>query len=92
MSSTRDPGSILSLGGEVTFFGKLGVVEGGRGGIEIGAAVLPVGIEKQRVEPLIEVVVMRDVRRARPRKLNCLSHRHASRSASSGLHQRKARP
>ena len=49
------------LGGEVTFFCELGVVEGGRGGIEIGAAVLPVGIEKQRVEPLIEVVVMRDV-------------------------------
>src|SRR5712672_4481156 len=35
------------LGGEVTFFGELGVVEGGRGGIEIGAAVLPVGIEKE---------------------------------------------
>jgi hypothetical protein len=49
------------LGGEVTLLGELGVVERGRGRLEIAAAVLAVGVEKQRIELLVEIIVMRDV-------------------------------
>ena len=43
------------------FLGQLRVVERLIGVFEIGAAVLPVGIEEQRIEPAVEVVMMRDV-------------------------------
>jgi hypothetical protein len=42
-------------------FCQLGIVEGLTGRFEIGAAVLAVGIEKQRIEPVVEIVVMRDI-------------------------------
>ena len=48
----------------MALLGELGVVERLLGMLEIGAAVLPVGIEEERVEPLVEIVVMRDVARA----------------------------
>ena len=61
MSSTRWPRFEQQLGGEVALLGELGVVERLLGMLEIGAAVLPVGIEEQRIEPAVEIVVMRDV-------------------------------
>ncbi len=49
------------LGGDVPLLGELGVVEGLVRPLEVGAAVLPVGIQEQRIEPLVEVIVMGDV-------------------------------
>ena len=55
------------LGREMALLGELGVVERLVGRLEIGAAVLPVGVEEQRVEPAVEVIVMSDIAsRARP--------------------------
>jgi hypothetical protein len=45
----------------VTLLRKLGVIERLFAGLEIGAAVLPVGIKKQRVKLAVEIVVMRRV-------------------------------
>ena len=53
------------LGREVPLLGELGVVERLTGRFEIGAGVLPVGIEEQRVEPAVEIVVVGDVALAR---------------------------
>ena len=65
MSSTRCAGLDQQLGGEVAFLGELRVVERLLGMLEIGAAVLPVGVEEERIEPPVEIVVMRDVVGAR---------------------------
>ena len=46
---------------EMPLLGELRVVEALIGALEIGAAILPVGIQKQRVEPGVEVVMMRDI-------------------------------
>src|SRR5712691_3567559 len=46
---------------EVAFLGELGVIERLVAGLEIGAAVLPVGVEEQRIELAVEIVVVRDV-------------------------------
>src|SRR6202040_372192 len=46
------------LGGDVTLLGELRVVERLVRRFEIGAAVLPVGIEEERVEARVEVVMM----------------------------------
>src|SRR5262249_6911766 len=46
---------------KVTLLRKLGIVERLLAGLEIGAAVLPVGIEKQRVKLAVEIVVVRRV-------------------------------
>ena len=45
----------------MALLGKLGVVERGVGRFEIRAAVLLVGVEEERIEPPIEIVVMRDI-------------------------------
>ena len=45
----------------MALLGELGVVEQLVGGFEIGAGVLPVGIQEQRIEPAVEIVMMRDV-------------------------------
>ncbi len=45
----------------MALLGELGVVERGVGGLEIGAAILPVGVEEQGIEPAVEVVVVRHV-------------------------------
>ena len=55
------------LGGEMALLGELGVVERLVGGLEIGAAVLPVGVEKERIEPAVQIVVVRDIA-PRPRR------------------------
>src|SRR5689334_23272084 len=56
------------LGADVALLGKLRIVERLLGALEISAAVLPVRVEEQRVELLVEVVVVRDVAaRARAR-------------------------
>ena len=56
------------LGGEVALLGELGVVERLVRSFEIGAAILLVGVEEERIEPAVEVVVMRDIApRARAR-------------------------
>ena len=49
------------LRGDVPFLGELCIVEGGVRVFEIGAAVLPVGIEEERIETAVEIVMMRDV-------------------------------
>ena len=61
MSSTRLIVVQLQLGGEMPFLGELRVVERRVRRFEIGAAVLPVGIEEERIEPAVEIVMMRDV-------------------------------
>jgi hypothetical protein len=45
----------------MTLLGELGIVERLIGRFEIGAAILPVGVEKQRVEPAIEIIMVRDI-------------------------------
>jgi len=49
------------LGGEMTLLGELGIVKGLVRCLEIGAAILLVGIEEERIEPPVEIVVMRDI-------------------------------
>src|SRR5260370_5214851 len=49
------------LGSEVALLGKLRVLQRSFRTIEIGAAILHVGIEEQRVEPAVQIVVMRHV-------------------------------
>ena len=61
MSSTRWPRLEQQLGGDVALLGELRLVERLIGRLEIGAGILPVGVEEERVEPAVEVVVMRDV-------------------------------
>src|SRR5579871_5031021 len=43
------------LGGEVPALGELRVVERLIGRLEIGAAVLPIAVEEERVEPAVEI-------------------------------------
>ena len=52
--------------------GELRVVERLAGAFEIGAAVLPVGVEEQRIEPAVEIVVMRDVAARAPARIELL--------------------
>jgi hypothetical protein len=49
----------------MTPLGELRIVEGLVRRLEIGAAILPVGIEEERVEPPIEIVVVGNVVSAR---------------------------
>ena len=63
------------LCGEMALLGELGVVERRVRRLEIGAAILLVGVEEERIEPPVEIVVVRDIARARPRRLNCLTCR-----------------
>ena len=51
------------LGRQMALLGELGVVERRIRRVEIGAAILPVGIEEQRVEPAVEIVMVGDVAR-----------------------------
>ena len=53
--------SYQKLGREMPLLGELRVVERLIGIFEIGAAVLPVGIEKKRVELPVEIIMMRHV-------------------------------
>ncbi len=55
------------LGCEMALLGELRIVERLVQTFEIGAGVLPVGIEEQRIEPAVEIVMMRDVA-LRPRR------------------------
>ena len=57
----RRPGGDAQLRGEVTPLGELGVVERLTLGLEIGAAVLLIGVEEELVEPPVEIVVVRHV-------------------------------
>jgi hypothetical protein len=45
----------------VTLLGKLGIVEARLRCLEIGAAILLVGIEEERIEPPVEIVMARDI-------------------------------
>ena len=64
----RGAGLEAQLGGEMPLLGELGVVERLVGRFEIGAAILLVAVEKERIEPAVEIVMMRDiVARAGPR-------------------------
>jgi hypothetical protein len=45
----------------VTLLGELGVVQRRFRRFEIAAAVLFVGIEEQRIEPPVEIIVVRDI-------------------------------
>ena len=49
------------LCGQVPLLGELSVVERLFRRFEIGAAILPVGIQEQRIEPAVEIVMMRDI-------------------------------
>ena len=49
------------LGGEMALLGELSVVERGVGRFKIGAAVLLVSVEEERIEPPVEVVVALDI-------------------------------
>ena len=45
----------------MTLLGELGIVEGGVRRFEIGAAILLVGVEEERIQPSVEIVVVGDV-------------------------------
>ena len=45
----------------MALLGELRLVERLIGRLEIGAGILPVGVEEERVEPAVEIVVVRDV-------------------------------
>ncbi len=49
------------LGGDMAFLGKLGFVKARIRRLEIGAAILLVGIEEERIEPAVEIVMARDI-------------------------------
>ena len=51
----------------MALLGELRIVERLTGRFEIGAAVLPVGIEEERIEPAVQVVVVGDIT-PRPRR------------------------
>src|SRR5439155_26990004 len=46
------------FGREVALLGELGVVERLAKRLEVAAAVLPVGVEEQRIEPRVEIVMV----------------------------------
>lgn len=54
------------LRGDVALLGQLGISEGLICVLEIGAGVLPIGIQKKTVEAAVEVVVMANVARGAP--------------------------
>ena len=54
-------GRVTEASPRVPFLGELGVVERLVRALEIGAAVLLVGVEEQRVEPAVEIVVVGDL-------------------------------
>ena len=45
----------------MTLLGELGVVERLIGRFEVSAAILLVAVEKQRIEPTVEIVMVGDV-------------------------------
>jgi hypothetical protein len=49
--------------------GKLGIVERLLRALEIGAAVLPIGVEEQRVKSVVEIVVVRGVAPRSPARI-----------------------
>ena len=55
------PGCRSELGGEVPFLAHLRLVELDVRRLEIGAGILQVAVEEERVEPPVEVVVVGDV-------------------------------
>jgi hypothetical protein len=54
---------------KVALLGKLSVVQRLLVGFEIGAAVLPVGIEEQRVKAVVEIVVVRCIASRSPARI-----------------------
>ena len=50
---------------QMAFLGELGIVERLARCLEVAAAILPVGVEEEGIEPAVEIVMMRDVA-ARP--------------------------
>ena len=61
MSRTRSPGRTRSLAARCRFLASWASSRDSTGCLEIAAAVLPVGIEEQRVKPVVEIVVVGDV-------------------------------
>ena len=59
----------------MALLGKLGVVERLVGALEIAAAILPVGVEEQRIEPAVEIVVMRHIVARAPARVELLIRR-----------------
>src|SRR5581483_11342587 len=56
------------LGGQVALLGELRVVKRGVRAVEIGATILLVGVEEERVQPTVEVIMVSNVaERARTR-------------------------
>ena len=55
------PGLDNQLGGDVAFLGQLRAFQRLPGMIEIGAGILQVRVQKKGEQPLVEIVVMRDV-------------------------------
>src|SRR5215831_8633710 len=58
---------------KVALLRKLGIIEGLLGSLEIGAALLPIGVEEQRVKLAVEVVVVRDIAPRSPARIELLS-------------------
>jgi hypothetical protein len=54
-------GAGAELRRQMSFFGELGIIQGLGRRLEIGAAVLAVGIEEQRIETVVEIVVVGDI-------------------------------
>ena len=54
-------GADQQLGGDQPLLGELRLVERHVGALEVGAGILHVAVEEEPVEPLVEVVVVRDV-------------------------------
>ena len=49
------------LGRDMTFLGELRFFETIGGILEIGAGILPVGVKEERIEPVVDVVVVGDI-------------------------------
>src|SRR5262249_11668422 len=58
---------------KMTLLRKLGIIARLPGSLEIGAAVLPVGVEEQRVKLAVEVVMVRDIAPRSPARIELLS-------------------
>ena len=70
------------LGGDMALLGELRIGQALAWPLEIGAGVLPVGIEEEIIEAAVEIVVVRDVALGAPRIVALLER--AERRAKSG--------
>ncbi len=77
------------LRGEMTLLGELGGIEVGLVVLEIGAGVLQVAVEEERIELAVEIVVVGDVAPRPPRRVELAEPAGAIAEVGPDLHQER---